>query len=92
MAGRTNDFVMSSVQAPSDTPVLFVKLDDGNLSLARLDDVKRLVAAAREAVYDEIQEFVVGTAFDTTVGRRIDEFIMNRLIDLHEDEDDGATE
>lgn len=45
---RTSEFVMSAVSAPPDTPVLFVKLSDGWLSLARLDDVERLQAGIKE--------------------------------------------
>ena len=76
---RTSEFVMSSVQAPPDTPVLFVKLSDDYISLARLDDVERLIRSVREAAYDEIQEYVVAHAFDTTVGRKIDDYITERL-------------
>lgn len=41
-----------------------------------------IIRAAREAVYDEIQEFVVLHTFDTSVGRRIDDFITERLAAL----------
>jgi hypothetical protein len=80
---RTTEFVMSEVQAQPDTPVLFVKTTDGMLSLARLDDVQRLVRQAIKdamlAAYTEIDEYVVAHTFDTTVGRNIDDFINMRM-------------
>lgn len=76
---RTTDFVMSAVEAPPDTPVLFVRTSENMLSLARLDDVERAIREAREAAYDDVQEFVVLHTFDTSAGRRIDDYITEQL-------------
>lgn len=43
------------------------------------DDIERLKREVREATLDEVQEFVVAHAFDTTVGRKIDDFITALL-------------
>lgn len=47
---RTTDFVMSPVQASPDTPVLYVKLSDGYLSLAKLEDIQALLVAERKTI------------------------------------------
>lgn len=46
------------------------------LSLDELDRIKR---EARAAALEEVQEFVVAHAFDTTVGRKIDDFVTALL-------------
>lgn len=80
---RTTEFVMDSVTAPPDTPVLFVKLagdlGEGMVSLAHIGDIERLKKQVREAALDEVQEFVVRHCFDSTSGRRIDDFITGLL-------------
>ena len=82
---RTTQFVLSAVDATPDCPVLFVKIAPDEimretfLSLARMDDIERLKREVREKALVEVQEFVVAHAFDTTVGRRIDDFITSLL-------------
>ena len=82
---RTTDFVMSAVDSTPDTPVLFVEVAPDEivtepfLTLARLEDIERLKREVRESTLDEVQEFVVAHAYDTTVGRRIDDFITALL-------------
>lgn len=47
--------------------------------LAEVERLRAEVKQAREAALDEVQEFVVAHAFDTSVGRRIDDFITALL-------------
>lgn len=42
-------------------------------------DIERLKREVRDAALTEVQEYVVAHAFDTTVGRKIDEFITGLL-------------
>lgn len=42
-------------------------------------NIERLKLEAREVALGEVQEFVVAHAFDTTVGRKIDDFITGLL-------------
>ena len=41
--------------------------------------IQQAIRQAREAAYDDIQEFVVLHTFDTSAGRRIDDYITERL-------------
>lgn len=41
--------------------------------------IQEAIRQAREAAYDDIQEFVVLHTFDTSAGRRIDDYITERL-------------
>ena len=51
---RTTNFVMSSVDAPPDCPVLFVDVGEGFISLARLDDIERLIEETRAPLLAEL--------------------------------------
>ena len=66
---RTTHFRMLSVDAPPDVPVLFVETSEGMYTLARVDDVQRLVFAtvsylmnqwrgrAKSSYHDFLEEF-----------------------------------
>jgi uncharacterized coiled-coil protein SlyX len=43
---------------------------------------QRIAVAIAEAVLDDVQAFVGAHAFDTTVGRRIDDYLTERLKSL----------
>lgn len=53
--------------------------DYGDALVIEIERLRAQAAEAREAALDEVQAFVVAHAFDTTVGRKIDEFITGLL-------------
>jgi hypothetical protein len=43
---------------------------------------ERLIRQAKREAYEEVQEYVVLEFFDTTIGRKIDEFCSERIATL----------
>lgn len=91
---RTTEFVMSPVQASSDTPVLYVKLSDGNLSLAKLEDIQELLVAERQTIrklFDALRMqfgasagsatgFTIHNDFGEEWGGQIDRYALETLL------------
>lgn len=92
---RTTEFVMSPVQAPPDTPVLFIRLSDGNLSLAKLEDIQALLVAERKTIrklFDALHMqfgasagsatgFTIRNDFGEEFGGQIDRYALKAFLD-----------